>query len=197
MPIYNPGLAIGSPYGPRSYNGHKIHYGQDFPALKGSVIPAASSGVVVFSGLNTTSSYGNVVVIKSTGPQGAYFTLYAHMELSSPLKVGDSINIGDTIGFTGNTGGSGIGYHLHFEVLPETKDWTFKPTINSNGNGSLGVLSGHQVNPSFFNGWGDGGSPYGANSPLHMSEWGATKWAANGTYMYDVPPENWRFADGL
>jgi len=43
-------------------------------------------------------------------------SLYAHLESDRvPVKVGDTVSVGDTVGTVGNTGAS-TGPHLHLEV---------------------------------------------------------------------------------
>lgn len=56
--------------------------------------------------------FGNYIIIK--GDDGKGF-LYAHMADASPLSVGDSVNIGDYVGWEGTTGTS-TGIHLHLEM---------------------------------------------------------------------------------
>jgi LysM repeat protein len=73
---------------------------------------AARSGVVTIA---SDSGYGGgfgyyVVIRHSDGAQ----TLYAHMS-QVDVKVGQSVEQGETIGISGNTGRS-TGPHLHFEI---------------------------------------------------------------------------------
>lgn len=56
--------------------------------------------------------YGNYVII--THADG-YYTLYGHLLKGVPVKVGQKVKKGDTIGFMGNSGYS-LGQHLHYEV---------------------------------------------------------------------------------
>lgn len=136
MPTYNPGdkFVQTSDFGPRIVNGIRgTHYGVDFVAPIGTAIPAASSGVVWYSGFQSAASFGNVVVVKSVGENNqSYFTLYAHMNGQAMPAVGQQIQQGDTIGQLGNTG-RGTGPHVHFEVINGSA-----PIRNANG-GSLGV----------------------------------------------------------
>ena len=60
--------------------------------------------------------YGNHVRIVSTINGDQVEALYAHMQMnSSPLKVGDTVKVGDFLGLVGSTGTS-TGNHLHFEI---------------------------------------------------------------------------------
>ncbi len=86
--------------------------GVDFGMPVGSPLYAAAAGTVVTSkGSGWNGGYGNYVVIKhSNGTQ----TWYAHMS-SQTVSVGQFVNQGQLIGYSGNSGKS-TGPHLHFEV---------------------------------------------------------------------------------
>lgn len=102
---------ISSPYG---YRGNAFHYGVDI-ASGGKHVPivAAADGVVSRSEYHY--SYGNVVFIKHNLNGKSYETVYAHMRDLPPVKVGEKVTKGQTIGTMGTTGDS-TGIHLHFEV---------------------------------------------------------------------------------
>ena len=85
------------------------HQGIDVGAPEGSTIKAAASGTVVIS--TYSKSAGNYVMINHGG--GVY-TVYMHMS-SIAVSAGQSIGMGDTIGYVGSTGYS-TGPHLHFGV---------------------------------------------------------------------------------
>lgn len=73
-------------------------------------------------------SYGNYVLLDHTN---GYQTLYGHMEYGSVhVNVGDSVNVGEVIGYMGNTGES-FGAHLHFEVRHNGNRIDPYPYINS------------------------------------------------------------------
>jgi murein DD-endopeptidase MepM/ murein hydrolase activator NlpD len=58
-----------------------FHSGQDYAADAGTPIPAAKSGVVVYSGVN--KNLGNTVIVRdSTGG----YSLYAHMQMALAPK---------------------------------------------------------------------------------------------------------------
>ena len=91
------------------------HKGVDFAAPGGTNIRAVAGGVVTVSGWHY--SYGNYVMIyHGTDDQGnTYATLYAHMNSTPPVSVGQSVSQGDVIGYVGTTGNS-TGNHLHLEL---------------------------------------------------------------------------------
>jgi murein DD-endopeptidase MepM/ murein hydrolase activator NlpD len=88
----------------------QVHFGYDLASTKQAPVPAANTGVVVFTGPLTI--YGNTVVVDhGLGLQ----TLYAHLS-SIDVKVGDRVAKGHELGKTGSTG-LAIGDHLHYETL--------------------------------------------------------------------------------
>ncbi len=95
------------------YGTWRLHTGIDISSsgIYGAKIVAADDGVVSLSGWN--GGCGNCVVIKHNN---GYSTLYAHMKSASPLRKGQSVRKGDTVGYVGSTGTS-TGPHLHFEIM--------------------------------------------------------------------------------
>lgn len=93
-----------------------FHKGTDFTPGGGSAIYAISAGVVSHAEVSDYGMGNNVIidhVINGVRVQ----SMYAHMQMnSSPLKVGDVINVGDFVGLVGDTG-TAIGAHLHLEIL--------------------------------------------------------------------------------
>lgn len=121
------GLPIFSPKKVRiiqGYNGkysHKGDYALDFRLKKGSIVCAAREGVVYkvedqYSKGGPNKKYlskGNHIIIKhSDGTYAAYWHLGPKGVV---VKVGESVQKGDIIGFSGNTGYSSWP-HLHFDV---------------------------------------------------------------------------------
>jgi murein DD-endopeptidase MepM/ murein hydrolase activator NlpD len=91
------------------------HNGTDFRASPGTIIKAAADGIVTATGDTDkacpNASYGRWVLIRhGTGLS----TLYGHLELIK-VKAGQQVLVGDTVGYSGNTGYS-TGPHLHFTV---------------------------------------------------------------------------------
>ena len=141
---YNPGegFRAGSRFGNRpapGNGGSTGHKGMDYPAPAGTKIPAAADGVVVNN--YKSESYGFVTVIKHNINGETVYTAYGHQQELSPLKPGDSIKQGETVGKVGSTGHS-TGNHLHFEVIKSDPN----PLSAENR-----LVAGHQVyNPSEF-----------------------------------------------
>ncbi len=87
-----------------------MHKGMDFAGKEGSKIVAVASGVVTWSG--DRYGYGELIEINHGN---GYTTRYGH-NAELLVKVGDSIEKGQTISLMGSTGRS-TGPHVHFEVL--------------------------------------------------------------------------------
>lgn len=106
---------ISSHYGWRSHpitGNKKLHAGTDIAVGKGTPLKAAASGVV--STAQEMGGYGNVIMVTHVIEGKAYTTVYAHLS-SISVSSGQSVQEGEVIGATGNTGDS-TGPHLHFEV---------------------------------------------------------------------------------
>ena len=86
------------------------HNGIDLAARAGSEVLASGNGVVQEAPKNL-AGYGTVVYIYHGH---GYYSLYAQL-LESKVKPGQSVHVGDVIGFVGSTGIS-IGPHLHYEI---------------------------------------------------------------------------------
>lgn len=97
---------VTSEYGPRW---GRMHEGIDIGGQHGAPIQAAESGRVDYAGW--IGGYGNTIVIDHGG---GMTTLYAHMD-GFAVPAGQTVSIGQVIGYVGNTGFS-RGPHLHFEV---------------------------------------------------------------------------------
>ncbi len=104
--------AVSSPFGPRVHPilGYtRVYTGVDMNARSDDEISAAASGEVILAG--PYGGYGNTVIIDHGGGMA---TLYAH-QTSVAVSKGDTVRIGQVIGYIGSTGLS-TGPHLHFEV---------------------------------------------------------------------------------
>ena len=104
---------ISSYYGKRTdpFSGKlEMHKGMDLAGKKGSNVVATASGVVTWSG--ERYGYGNLVEINHGN---GYVTRYGHNE-EILVKLGDSVERGQTISKMGSTGRS-TGPHVHYEVL--------------------------------------------------------------------------------
>ncbi|MCX8454209.1 M23 family metallopeptidase [Paenarthrobacter ureafaciens] len=107
-------LTTASPFGyrvsPLTGGSGDFHRGQDFVAQCGTAVHAAAAGKVTFAGWHEYGGGNRVVVDHGNGLE----TTYNHLS-SFNVKVGDTVNRGDTVALSGTTGAS-TGCHLHFEV---------------------------------------------------------------------------------
>ena len=87
-----------------------IHYGYDLASLAGSPIPASNRGRVIYA--DELGIYGNCVIVDHG--LGIH-TLYGHLS-NIDVKVGDTVEKGQSLGQSGQTGLAG-GDHLHFAIL--------------------------------------------------------------------------------
>ena len=86
------------------------HEGVDWACSVGTKISASCKGTVTYAGWQ--NGYGNTIVISHGN---GLKTRYAHLSKIA-VTDGKSVEQGDLIGYSGNTGNS-TGPHLHFEVL--------------------------------------------------------------------------------
>ncbi|HNW97514.1 MAG TPA: peptidoglycan DD-metalloendopeptidase family protein [Bacteroidales bacterium] len=100
----------------------QFHGGIDVGIVIGTPVKSVGKGEVFYSG--PISGYGNVVIIKH---DNGVFSLYAHLN-KGIVKEG-SIEQGQVIGESGNSGPAGTPPHLHFEFL-----------INSEAKGLVDLL---------------------------------------------------------
>lgn len=126
------------------------HTGTDFAVPVGTPVRAIGHGVVKFadwasvlpadyrqdgSGSNPywlAPGFGGIVTVID---HGACVSVYAHLS-EAPLNAGDTVEQGQVIALSGDTGGATTGPHLHFETLPD--GWNFE-------NGTYG-----RVDPATF-----------------------------------------------
>jgi murein DD-endopeptidase MepM/ murein hydrolase activator NlpD len=90
----------------------KMHAGVDFLLKRGTPVVATAHGVVKRTG--HTSTYGKYIELRHKA--AGYVTRYAHLsEIGDGIRRGVSVDRGQQIGLSGNTGRS-TGPHLHYEV---------------------------------------------------------------------------------
>ena len=89
--------------------GECVHRGIDIPCPSGSEVLASNSGTVIHAGVYGTG--GNAVLIDCGDGMVNY---YYHLSRYN-VSEGDTVQAGDVIAFSGNTGNS-TGPHLHFGV---------------------------------------------------------------------------------
>ncbi len=90
------------------------HHGLDFSVVTGTEVMAISTGTVVQA--EDWMGYGNVVKIEHQIPDSniKYWSVYGHLS-EMLVERGDTVNKGQLIALSGNTGDS-TGPHLHLEI---------------------------------------------------------------------------------
>jgi murein DD-endopeptidase MepM/ murein hydrolase activator NlpD len=104
---------ISSYFGERQdpFTGHQaFHKGVDFAGTMGADVIAVAAGIVTYVG--EKSGFGHIVEVSHGN---GFVTRYAHNSAAA-VKVGDTVQRGQTLALMGSTGRS-TGPHVHFEVL--------------------------------------------------------------------------------
>lgn len=102
---------VGSRFGAPRDAGARRHHGIDIFAKRGTPVIAAAPGVVSRS--TETNLGGKVVWVRDSHGNSLY---YAHLD-SQAVESGERVDVGDTVGFVGNTGNARTTPpHLHFGV---------------------------------------------------------------------------------
>lgn len=92
-----------------------MHYAIDLVPGAGTPIYSIADGVVI-DHVDGFGSWGNYVRIRHTIEGRTVISSYAHMQTaSSPLAIGDTIEVGGFIGLVGSTGQT-TAPHLHLEI---------------------------------------------------------------------------------
>ena len=91
----------------------RVHNGVDIAAEAGIPVLAAAEGQVYTT--YEDDSMGYTVVIRH---QGGYTTKYSSLSENIPVKAGDTVTAGQTIGYVGDTAlvETTLGHHVHFSV---------------------------------------------------------------------------------
>ena len=115
-------------YNPMGLAGHN---GIDFATPIGTIIMPGCKGEIIAVSDDGKKGYGKSVVIKTSSGGFIYELRWAHLSAFGPSqRVGDSVDVDDTLGATGNTGfcvhnghlvtdaerEQGLGAHLHFQI---------------------------------------------------------------------------------
>ncbi len=121
----------------------KWHNGIDLGVPTGTSIYSAEKGTVIAVGNSdkycNKGAYGKFVVVKH---ENNLTTLYSHLSLQK-VKVGDTIERGELIGYSGSTGYA-TGSHLHFSVFSSQ-------TFNMGPSRVCGLLPyGGDLNPAGY-----------------------------------------------
>ena len=112
-----PGGYVTSPFGMRThpiYGYYSLHSGTDFGGGCGMSLAAAAGGRVISKYYSPT--YGNRLLVHIGTVNGQSMTLAYNHASSYTVGVGQTVQRGQVVGYSGNTGWS-TACHLHFMVL--------------------------------------------------------------------------------
>lgn len=143
-----------------TYNGQlSPHHGEDSAPGMGIAVGAAGPGTVFWAGDDLTTIfgahenfYGQLVVIQMADAWDGHtiYTLYGHLSVIT-ATVGQVVNTGDLIGYTGDMGVA-FGPHLHFEVrLDDPYNYyssVRNPALWYKPNPGAGVIAGRIIGPN-------------------------------------------------
>lgn len=94
----------------------RVHNGVDYAAEPGTAVCAAADGKVYT--VYEDDAMGCTVVIRHTD---GYTTKYSSLSADVPVKAGDVVTMGQTIGYAGDTAivETTLGTHVHFSVTAQ------------------------------------------------------------------------------
>lgn len=111
MPVRNP--RITSPFSYGRYHPvlriYRPHFGTDFGVKRGTPIMSVGNGIATHVGW--LGGYGKAIKVQHSN---GYMSIYGHLS-GFRTTVGDAVQEGDVIGYSGNTGTS-TGPHLHLGI---------------------------------------------------------------------------------
>lgn len=97
-------------------SGGRKHEGIDIFAKRGTPVLSSTKGIVYNTGVDVLGGK----VVRVLGP-GGYIHYYAHLEDYGTYSSGDAVDIGDTLGFVGDSGNArGTPPHLHYGIYERT-----------------------------------------------------------------------------
>lgn len=98
-------------FGDSRDGGARVHEGEDIMAPEGAPVVSPTEAVVTRVGTGA----GSGKYVTTANPGGETFQYYHLSEIL--VKSGDELNVGELLGYVGNTGNaSGGAAHLHFEI---------------------------------------------------------------------------------
>ena len=139
-------MLVTSPYGsrrdPMDKSKTQVHHGIDIKTHGDAVLATENNGTVVAVNHNTNTGGGKTVTVEYNRSDGSK-TRVQYMHLSQiDVQQGDTVQAGQKLGVSGNTGTRTTGEHLHFGVINVSADgrqqWVnpaaYLAEINQKGN---------------------------------------------------------------
>ena len=108
---------------PYRNDGVTLHGGLDISTGANDALYSMVTGTVLYSQYNT-GGYGNMIIMRDDTTGNAF--LYAHMRDVSLKRVGDSVTVGEFVGYEGTTGTStGIHLHVEWQTIGTSGSWNW------------------------------------------------------------------------
>lgn len=119
-------MLVTSPYGKRKdpivAGKTQMHHGIDIKTYHESVLATESGGTVIGVDNRTTTAGGKTVTVEYSRADGTKTQVqYMHLD-SIEVKKGDTVQAGQRLGVSGNTGTRTTGEHLHLGVINVSAD---------------------------------------------------------------------------
>ena len=116
--------------------GHEKTFAYDFDMAVGDTVVAAREGVIITAvdnfrdGIDINPGQNNQVFILHEDSTVAW---YAHLQQNSLMaNEGDTVDLGQPIALSGNTGNTGGIPHLHFQLFWDSTSWSRQNSIPVN-----------------------------------------------------------------
>ena len=119
-----------------TYPDGTTHSGLDIAGNEGLKIRSSGVGHVIYVGTDTSTGYGNHVVIQMDNGTQHWF---GHMKTTPYVKVGDSVNHQTVLGIVGSTGNS-TGPHVHWEIRTAPYAYDFTCWVNPSPRTKVGDI---------------------------------------------------------
>lgn len=119
-----------------SYPDGTTHSGFDIGGNEGLKIRSSGKGMVVYVGTDTSSGYGNHVVVEMENGTRHWF---GHMKTTPYVHVGDSVDQSTVLGIVGSTGNS-TGPHVHWEIRKPPYAYDFTCWVNPSPRHHVGDI---------------------------------------------------------
>ena len=119
-----------------TYPDGTTHSGIDIAGNDGLKIRSSGVGHVIYVGTDTSSGYGNHVVVQMDNGTQHWF---GHMKTTPYVKVGDSVNHQTILGIVGSTGNSS-GPHVHWEIRTSPYAYDFNCWVNPSPRSKVGDI---------------------------------------------------------
>ena len=119
-----------------TYPDGTTHSGLDIAGNDGLKIRSSGIGHVIYVGTDTSSGYGNHVIVQMDNGTQHWF---GHMKTTPYVKVGDSVNHQTILGIVGSTGNSS-GPHVHWEIRTSPYAYDFTCWVNPSPRTKVGDI---------------------------------------------------------